>query len=171
MAKKHNREDSEDRSFGYREWRWNAGFGEVQDLDQVEYATIGNEKIPLAVIELTLREVLPSGPKDPPDSYFDAVKRRYLTESQGEFTKQISKRLNVDAYIVVHNRELTRFWIYNMNKGVGFSRVDSSGKAVKEGGKRVERNLDGYKKWLIGVRKKKTEEYMEKVSVARSSNG
>ena len=121
MAKKHNRTDTEDRSFAYRDARWNLNFGAVQDVDHIEYKIVNGEVVYVAVLELTLRET-PKNLRNPPSSYFERVKKRYLTGSQGKFTIQTAKRLGVDAFIVVFNEDATRFWVYNMSKNYGFNR-------------------------------------------------
>ena len=119
MAKKHNRDDTEDRTFAYREARWNLNYGCAQDVDYVEYKIVDRKIVYVAVLELTLRET-PEGLYNPPKSYFEQVKRRYSTEAQGKFTKATAERLGVDAYIVVFNEEATRFWVYNLSRGYGF---------------------------------------------------
>ena len=120
MAKKHNREDTEDRSFAYRDARWNLNYGCAQDVDYVEYKIVNGEIVYVAVLELTLRET-PENLPNPPAAYFEQVKKRYSTESQGKFTKATAKRLGVDAYIVVFNEDASRFWVYNLSKGYGFN--------------------------------------------------
>ena len=77
MAKKHNREDTEDRSFAYRDARWNLNYGCAQDVDYVEYKIVNGEIVYVAVLELTLRET-PENLPNPPAAYFEQVKRDTL---------------------------------------------------------------------------------------------
>jgi len=122
MAKQHNRDDIEDRTFAYKNERRKASFkGYVQDIDHLEYAIVSNEIIPVAILELTRRDPLPNLP-NPPESYFKSILKRYETDAQGKFSKSIAKMLGIEAYITVFGNDMKRIWVYNLSKQIGWKR-------------------------------------------------
>lgn len=121
MPKTHNRADSEDRTFLYRDERWNRRWANkcVQDLDQIEYTVVDGEIVYVAVLELTRRDFHPTI-QDPPKTYFKSILDRYESDMQGRLAVDVAKKLGVDAYIVVFDEDVSRFWVYNLSRSGEF---------------------------------------------------
>jgi hypothetical protein len=123
MAKERNRKDTEDRAKPYRDARWHKmqpKFGAVQDIDHLEYTIIDNEVVPIAVMELTLGE-LNKNKNEYPINYLNAITKRFKTEIQGKFITSLARQLNVNAFIILFNRDVSTLAVYNLSKDKGWN--------------------------------------------------
>ena len=122
MAKERNREDTEDRAKPYRDARWHKmtpKFGAVQDIDHLEYTIVDNEVVPIALMELTLGE-LNKNKNEYPLNYLNAIIKRFKTETQGKLITSLAKQLNVSAFIILFNRDVSTLAVYNLSKDKGW---------------------------------------------------
>lgn len=113
------RSDSEDRLKDYRGWRWGAGGREllVTDLDQIEYAFVDGEPIPVAVLELSRVD----GDVKVPPSYLRAVLDRFQKrDAQGKVSCHLASRLGCKCWIVLFRYDLSEFWVFNLSDSRGW---------------------------------------------------
>lgn len=122
LPKRQQRPDNEDRALKYRQWRRDVGGGcYVADIDHFEYRVVDGEVVPVAVFELTL--VKQSG-ETVPDSYLDAIVRRFSTDGQAQAIKTVAQRLSVKAWIILFNETISSFWVYDLSSGRGWWQLD-----------------------------------------------
>lgn len=122
-VKARQRDDNEDRSLIYRDFRRETvKKGEkkktcyTSDVDQVEYIIVKGETIPVAILEIT-RYDFDEGdrPSQSWAKYLSAVLDRYFfRDNQGRFVKTIAAKLGIPAYIVLFRHDLEKFWIFDM---------------------------------------------------------
>jgi len=120
MWKKRNREDKEDRTIIYRDQRREYPFGYTQDVDQLEYSFLGDEIVFVASLELTRVDFNSKYPNGPTPQYFTKILERFNHDAQAKFSKQVAKKLGIDAYIVAFFEDMERFWVYNLSKDKGW---------------------------------------------------
>ena len=126
-TKARQREDTEDRSLPYRDWRRTAGSTKVgarrstcytTDVDQVEFVIVKNEVHPVAVIDITRFDDDEYTKK--PESwakYRQAVLDRYFfRDSQGQFMRCVANKMGVPAYLVLFRKDVKSFWVFEMTK-------------------------------------------------------
>ena len=112
--------DGEDRTEAYRDWRHKFGKKRyVVDLDQVEYKIINGNIVPVAVLELTRADWSPG--KSLQDTVLKRIDKQY---AQGKALRELSKRIGVDAYIVLFVKDLSEFHIYNLTRDSGWHVCD-----------------------------------------------
>lgn len=122
MSKQRNREDVENRTWMYDDWRRQLGLGEAYDIDTVEW----RNGEPVAVFELTRCDPIEGRASHvlPPGTYFRDIIRRFDSEHQGQRTRQTAQRLGVPVWIVVFNPELSWFAVYNYSDGGSWWHLD-----------------------------------------------
>lgn len=131
-GKAYQRDDYEDRALDYRIWRY--GFPRKQyvyDVDHIEMRAKNGKLVPVAVFELTRTDSSHVGA-----GYLKAILKRYKErDSQAEFIKWVAKKLGCHAYIVLFNKNLTRFWVYDLTEETIWKIM----------------NQYHYKKWVMGL--------------------
>jgi len=120
MWKKRNREDKEDRTIAYRDTRRDYPFGYTQDVDQLEYSFLGDEIVFVAALELTRVDHNPKYPNGPKPQYFEKILERFHHDAQGKFAREVARKLEIEAYIVVFDEDVKRFWVYNLSQDIGW---------------------------------------------------
>lgn len=148
-TKARQRNDTEDRSLIYRDWRREVGKTEkdgryrktayTSDLDQVEYIFVKNEPIPIAIFELTRYDFDEyDGPNHSWAKYRSAILDRYfLRDAQGRFIQTVARKMEVPAFIVLFRHDLEAFWIFDlMHRDAVWVRKDA----------------EQYKEWLAQLR-------------------
>lgn len=112
---KAKKKGNEDRTSDYRDFR-RYQFGDdryVMDVDQVEYTFREGWPEPVAVIELTRSDYKVSDPSN----LLEAVLKRIAVKSpQGKMLRRVAAGLGVNAYIVVFEKDLSWFYVYNLSK-------------------------------------------------------
>ena len=125
-TKARQRDDKEDRTIVYRDFRRDVGKTikdgrkrntcYVSDLDQIEYIFVDNVPIPVAVLEITRYDFDEN--KLAPHSwakYRTSILNRYFTrDAQGKFIVNIAKNLNCLAYIVLFRCDVESFWVFDL---------------------------------------------------------
>jgi len=148
-TKARQREDKEDRSLAYRDYRRMVGTSYkdgrkrktayVSDIDQIEYIFVDDKPVPIALFEITRYDF------DEYDlqshswaKYRTSILDRYFSrDSQGKFIVTIAKLLNCNAYIILFRYDVQSFWIFDlMNKNAFW----------------LHKNADEYKEWLAELR-------------------
>lgn len=123
-TKARQRDDTEDRSLVYRDWRRESvGKGKkrstcyTSDLDQVEYVIHKDEVYPVAIIELTRydMEETDMAPHSWAKYRQSILDRYFIRDAQGKFIKKLSNLIGVPAYIVLFQKNLTSFWLFDVN--------------------------------------------------------
>lgn len=110
----------EDRLRPYRDWRWRLGGAYVADLDQVEYAIVDGEVVPVAVLEMTRVD----GDRLPPPSYFESIRSRIMVrDAQGRVAVALAARLGVRAYVVAFRWDCSEFWVCGLTDDTGWKRA------------------------------------------------
>jgi hypothetical protein len=98
----------------YRENRRNVGDAcYVSDIDQVEWRVIDQKMIPIAILELTVRQ-----PRDfpMPDKYFAGITNRYYnTDGQGKFCQTLGFRLECPVYVVILQQDRSEYWTHEID--------------------------------------------------------
>ena len=112
-------------------------------MDQVEYSIVDGKVVHVAVLELTRRDPHPKF-KTPPQSYFDSILGRFNSDFQGRFAVQTAEKLGVEAYIILFDGDLERFWVYNLSREKGF----------------LEFSKEKYFRWLRGKHDRKINEVL-----------
>lgn len=120
MGKKRNRDDIEDRTMDYRDKRREYPYGYTQDVDQLEYSFYGDEIVFVASLELTRVDRNPKYPNGPTPKYFDKILERFYHDAQAKFSKEVAKRLGIEAYIVAFSEDVKHFWVYNLSQNKGW---------------------------------------------------
>lgn len=118
-AKARQRDDKEDRTIAYRDWRrtFPQGSPFTTDLDQIEVRKINGELRPVAVLELTRTDG--DGPVG--QKYLDAITDRFFyRDGQGELAVGLANRLGTKAAIVLFRYNLKDFWVYNLSDREGW---------------------------------------------------
>lgn len=114
-GKPHKRSDTEDRAFSYRSYRRTFGDGcYVNDLDHVEWRVRDDVPTPVAVFELTRVDFEFSNDKHR-QSYQDSILKRFNSDGQMDFVCEMAFRLGVPAYIILFQKNLKHFWLYNLS--------------------------------------------------------
>lgn len=113
LSKGRQRQDNEDRTIAYREWRRQLGASfYVTDLDHVEWRI--RDGVPKAVAVFELSRV--DGNIALPDSYLKAVLDRYnKRDGQGVIVKTLAEELKVSAWIILFRHDLSEFWVLNLS--------------------------------------------------------
>jgi hypothetical protein len=118
-TKSKQRQDKEDRTSDYRQWRF--GFGNhkfVSDIDQVEYRIVDGRIIPVALLELTRID----GDVPIRHGYLSSILQRFAKrDAQKKFIIEMAKKLDVNVYIVAFRYTLEEFWLYNLSKSKGWA--------------------------------------------------
>ena len=162
-TKARQRSDTEDRSLVYRDWRREAvAKGKkrdtcyTSDLDQVEYVIHKGEVFPVAILELTRYDMEETDMAAHSwAKYRQAVLERYFVrDAQGKFIQKISSLLQVPAYIVLFQKNLTSFWLFDVNDQ----------KALW-----IHKTPEEYKAWLIEI-KTKYVEHLKAVEIIKPAN-
>lgn len=111
------REDTEDRLVGYRNWKYKQKSLWTTDVDQVEWSSENGKDIPVAILEVTRID----NSTIPPESYFERiVNRMFYIDTQGRKAVELANRLNVPAFIVAYLKDMTKFIMYDMKKRDGW---------------------------------------------------
>lgn len=126
-TKARQRDDTEDRSLPYRDYRRVAGATKqgsrrstcyVTDVDQVEFVMVKDEVHIVAIIDITRYDDDEYSKK--PESwakYRQAVLDRYFfRDAQGQFMRAVATKLGVPAYLVLFRKDAKSFWIFEMTK-------------------------------------------------------
>ena len=85
----------------------------ASDVDYIEWRKIGSHMVPIAVLEITVRQ-----PRDfpIPDDFFKGITDRYYhTDGQGAFCQTLGFRLGCPVYVVVLQVGLQEYWIHEIN--------------------------------------------------------
>lgn len=86
------------------------------DVDTIEWRRRDGELVAVAVIELTRTDS-----DNVSENYLKAILERFdVRDKQGEASRKVAKALGVDAYITLFNKELTKFWVYNLTQERGW---------------------------------------------------
>lgn len=151
-AKARQRDDTEDRTLVYRDWRREVvGRGKrratcyTSDLDQIEYVIVKNVPIPVAILELTRYDHDEhDGPSQSWAKYKSAILDRYFfRDAQGRFVKVMAERMGVPAYIVLFRKDLGSFYLFDM---------------IDPRANWVHMEPDEYKEWLCQLKADAIEE-------------
>ena len=152
-VKARQRDDKEDRSLLYRDWRRETvKKGEkkrtcyTSDIDQVEYMIVKGETIPVAILELTRYDFDESDrPSQSWAKYLSSILDRYFfRDNQGRFVKTIAGKLGIPAYIILFRHDLAKFWVFDM----------CDAKALW-----VHKDQDEYRDWLAHLKVKALEKH------------
>jgi hypothetical protein len=119
-GRKRFQKDDRDRSLHYKEWRRGIKRCCVSDIDHVEWRYWMDVPYPVAILELTTYD------GDEPDpTYMENIIKRWSEEFKGKSMIQLSKRLQINCYIVLFSREeITDFYVYNYTQQKGWKRMD-----------------------------------------------
>lgn len=112
-SKARQRADKEDRTLIYRDWRreFPKDSPATTDCDQIEWIKYNNEFYPCAVLELTRADYYDVGQK-----YLNAIIGRYFVrDNQERYATRIAELLKTTAWLILFNKNLSRFWIYNIS--------------------------------------------------------
>lgn len=152
-TKARQRTDKEDRTLVYRDWRREAvSKGKrrstcyTSDLDQIEYIIHKDEVYPVAVLELTRYDMEETDMAAHSwGKYRQSILERYFVrDAQGKFVQKMSALLNVPAYIVLFQKNLTSFWLFDLNDQ----------KALW-----IHKTPDEYREWLTKLKTDKVEQF------------
>jgi hypothetical protein len=148
-TKARQRNDTEDRSLIYRDWRREVGktekngrfrkTGYTSDLDQVEYIFYKNEVHPIAIFELTRYDFDEyDGANHSWAKYRSSILDRYfLRDAQGKFIQTVARKMELPAFIILFRNDLEAFWIFDlMHRDAVWERKDA----------------EQYKEWLADLR-------------------
>lgn len=111
LNKNWSKEDGEQRTRDYRDWRTTLGIAGVCDVDQIEYRYDGQGRlVPVAVIELCVADMEsqehPGGVREgrpPSPRFFEGVEAKVAPQrSQGQALRLLSAKLGVPLYLVVY---------------------------------------------------------------------
>lgn len=92
----------EDRLYDYRCFRYSIpGPPYMNDIDSIEYRFVGDKIVPLAIVELTVMEYAPPSAAALAKFLEKTWIRWFKTDSQGRFVKEMARRLDLPAYLVV----------------------------------------------------------------------
>ena len=161
-AKARQRDDDEDRSLVYRDWRREVvGKGKKRstcytcDLDQVEYVIVKQEIHPVAIIELTRYDQDEyAGSSQSWAKYRSAVLDRYFfRDSQGRFVKKMAELIGVPAYLVLFRKDVESFWIFDM--------------CCKDA-LWVKKDADEYREWLCEMKTKAIERIKSEQDISKT---
>ena len=153
-TKARQRDDKEDRSILYRDFRREVGKTEkngrfrktayTSDLDQVEYLFIKDQPIPIAVFEITRYDFDEyAGPNHSWAKYRSAILDRYfLRDAQGKFIQAIAKKLECEAWIVLFRNDLESFWLFDL---------------MHQDALWIHKDANEYKEWLVSMRERALE--------------
>lgn len=153
-TKARQREDKEDRSLMYRDWRREVGKTEkdgrfrktsyTTDLDQIEYVFVKDVPIPVAILELTRYDFDEyEGTNHGWAKYRSSILDRYfIRDAQGRVIKELARLLNCEAWIVLFRHDLEAFWLFDLwHKDATW----------------VRKTPEEYKQWLADLRTRKLE--------------
>ena len=157
-AKARQRDDKEDRTIAYRDFRREVGkvikdgrkrnTCYVSDLDQIEYIFVDNIPVPLAIFEITRYDFDES--ELAPHSwakYRTSILDRYFTrDAQGKFIVSIAENLDCAAYIVLFRYDTESFWVFDLLNNNHFWK---------------HFNKDEYTQWLIDLRAEGVKRYKD----------
>jgi len=118
-SKARQRDDKEDRTIAYRDWRrtFPKGSPFTTDLDQIEIRRIDGQLQPVAVLELTRTDG--TGPVG--QGYLNAITDRfYKRDGQAALAVHLADRLDCKAAIVLFREDLTEFWVFNLSDRDGW---------------------------------------------------
>lgn len=122
-AKAYQREDKEDRTLLYRNWRREVvskgsrrSTCYTSDLDQIEYVIINDEVHPVAIFELTRYDDDENNFKEQSwAKYRSAILDRFFyRDAQGKFVRKMASLLGIPAFIVLFRKDLESFWTFEM---------------------------------------------------------
>lgn len=112
--KAYQREDNEDRSLGYKNWlrtiKDSNGF--PLDVDMIKWKNKDGKFVPTAITEITRCDSESVG-----KGYLDAITQRFFVrDSQGKVIRELSKLLNVPAYLILYQKDMLWMWVYSFQK-------------------------------------------------------
>lgn len=148
-TKARQRDDKEDRSIIYRDFRREVGKTEkngrfrktayTSDLDQVEYLFVKGEPIPIAIFEITRYDFDEyDGPNSSWAKYRSSILDRYfIRDAQGKFIQAIAEKLDCEAWIVLFRNDLESFWLFDL---------------MHRDALWIHKDADQYKVWLADMR-------------------
>lgn len=150
-TKARQRDDKEDRSIAYRDFRREVGKVEkngrlrktayTSDLDQIEYVFLNNKPIPIAIFEITRYDFDEyDGPNHAWLRYRSAIIDRYFKrDAQGKFIQTIAEKLDCEAWIVLFRFDLESFWLFDL---------------MHRDALWIHKSADEYKQWLADMKER-----------------